>query len=322
MSDPTRLSAHTIEEYFNASVPVALRLPGDPARLLRIDPPAQRIELWTPVDGPAPDVIRLARVAAHRDTFENVPYHVLALDARGARYEAYTVLAAIIDDLEAGRSLSVATARSLETYGGLLERRPRMTEETSLGLIGELLVLEHLVGTLGEQAAVTAWLGPGREEHDFVLYNLDAEVKTTLSERRSHTISSETQLQLSPGRPLWLVSLQLTRAGAAAEGFGVPDTIQRIRALLPVAGGTVNAHLRSVGWHDEAADLYSERYIWRTRPAAYAVDSRFPAITRARLDSVVPQPEFVGHVSYRVDVTSLAPGLPPQPLGDFVRELP
>lgn len=318
MTDPTRLNADTVEAYFHAGVPVALRLPGEPPRILRIDPPAQQVELWTPVDGPEPGVTSLARVTLHHDSLDGDPCYVLAVDARGARYEAYTVLAAIIDDLAAGRPLSVATTRSLETYGDLLERRPRISEEKALGLVGELLVLEHLVRVLGEHQAVTAWLGPGREEHDFVLDTVDAEVKTTLSERRNHLISSETQLQLSPGRPLWLISLQLTRAGAAERGFGLPDTIARIRIGVTATATQVNGQLGAIGWRDSDADLYPERYFWRTPPAAYEVDSRFPAITRARLDSVVPQPEFVQQVTYRVDVTSLAPGTPPAPLADFV----
>jgi hypothetical protein len=319
VTDPTRLNADTVEKYFDAGVPVPLRLSGEPQRILRIDPPSQQIELWTPVDGPEPDVAHLARLTLGHDHLDGEPCFVLMVDARNARYEAYSVLAAIIDDLTSGRPLVAATARSLETYGEILERLPRISEETTLGLIGELLVLEHLVHATGEQQAVRAWLGPGREEHDFVLDAVDAEVKTTLSERRSHLIGSETQLQLSPGRPLWLISLQLTRAGAASQGFGLAETINRLRRLLAVTRSQMDGHLGAVGWRDIDANLYPERYVWRTRPAAYKVDDRFPAITRVRLDSVVPQPEFVGQVSYRVDVTSLATDTPPGVLGAFVR---
>lgn len=318
----THLTAETLDEYFRAGAPVPLRLAGSPVRLLRIDPPAQTIELWTPVDGPEPDVTRLSRVSVDTDEIGEDPCYVLKVDARNAHYEAYSLLAAIVDDLQAGRSLQVATIRSLDTYKNLLEQRGRISEEKTLGLIGELLVLEHLVTTVGEDEAVRAWLGPGNEEHDFVLDVIDAEVKTTLAERRSHLIGSETQLQLSPGRPLWLISIQLTRAGAADQGFGLPATINRIRDLLSTARSVVDGYLGTEGWRDLDADLYPERYMWRTTPAAYEVDDRFPAITRTRLNSVVPQPELVVQVSYRVDVTSLAAGTPPGPLGGFTVEAP
>lgn len=316
----THLTAETLDEYFRAGTPVPLRLAGAPVRLLRIDPPSQTIELWTPVDGPEPDVTKLSRVSLDTDQIGDDPCYVVTVDARNAHYEAYSLLAAIVDDLQAGRTLQVATARSLDTYENLLERRGRISEEKALGLIGELLVLEHLVGAIGENQAVRAWLGPGNEEHDFVLDVIDAEVKTTLAERRTHLIGSETQLQLSPGRPLWLVSIQLTRAGAADQGFGLPETINRIRSGLSSTRSLIDGYFGTQGWSDLDSDLYPERYMWRSRPAAFEVDDRFPAITRTRLNSVVPQPELVVQVSYRVDVTSLAPGSPPGALGGFVQE--
>lgn len=195
-----------------------------------------------------------------------------------------------------------------------------MSEEKAIGLLGELLILLHLIDALSEEQAVEAWLGPRSEEHDFVLEEIDAEVKTTLSERRSHVIGTETQLQPSPGRPLWLLSIQLTRAGTAVGGFGLPDIISRLRDGLATTGDRVNAYLATQGWQDGDSDLYGETYMPRSAPAAYLVDERFPAITRARLDSVVPQPEYVGQVSYRVDVTSLVSASPPGALAGFVQE--
>lgn len=321
MTDPTaHLNADTLETYFRAGDTVTVRLRSGPDCLLRIDPPGQRLELWTPGDGPEPDVTALSRLTVSTEEMDDGPWLVLGVDARDAHFEAYSLLAAVVDDLAAGRPFHVATARSLETYRELLDRRGRLSEQTTLGLLGELLVLLHLVEATGEEQAVEAWLGPRSEEHDFVLPDIDAEIKTTLSERRSHLIGSETQLQASPGRPLWLVSIQLTRAGAAGQGFGLPDTVVRVRSALTTTTGRVDAYLGAQGWRDADRELYPERYMFRSSPAAYPVDDRFPAVTRARLDNVVPQPELVGQVSYRVDVTSLQAGIPPGALGGFVGE--
>lgn len=313
-----RLTAETLETYFGAGNVVPLNLATSPPCTLRIDPPGDRIELWTRATGPEPDVDTLSRVSLSTEELDDGPWFVLTVDARDAHLEAYSLLAAVVDDLASGRPFHVAVARSLTSFRDLLAGRGRLSEERTLGLIGELLVLEHLLGVSGEATAVGAWLGPAAEEHDFVLADLDAEVKTTLSERRSHIIGSEMQLQTSPARPLWLVSIQLTRAGTAAGGFTLPDVIARVRARLTTSAGAVNAHLGTAGWRDADADLYRERYMPRTVPRAYHVDDSFPAVTRTRLDAVVPQAELVGPVSYRVDVSGLDAGVPPGVLGGFV----
>jgi Putative PD-(D/E)XK family member, (DUF4420) len=315
-----RLTATTLETYFAERIVVALHLSDEPVCTLRIDPPSEQLELWTPSRGPEPDLVELSRVKLTTEELNDEPWFVLTVDARGAHIEAYSVIAAVVDDLNTGRPFHVAVERSLSSYRELLSGRGRISDERVVGLLGELLVLEYLVTTHGEVPAVQAWLGPDAEEHDFVLPSFDAEVKTTLTERRNHVIGNETQLETSPDRPLWLISIQLTRAAAAPQGFGLPAVIERIRGTLSYAANAFDAHLRSVGWRAGDADLYKERYMWRSRPTAYLVDDTFPAITRRRLDKVVPQAELVGRVVYRVDVTGLEASTPPEPLVRFIEE--
>ena len=323
MTDPVeqlnaRLTAETLETYFGSGTVVPLNLSTSPRCTLRIDPPAERLELWTQACGPEPDLSSLSRVMLATEELDDGPWFVLTVDAPGAHLEAYSLLAAVVDDLATGRPFHVAVSRSLTSFRDLLAGRGRLSEERTFGLIGELLVLEHLLNVAGEASSVMAWLGSASEEHDFVLTDLDVEVKTTLGERRSHLIGTEMQLQSSPSRPLWLVSIQLTRAGAAASGFTLPEVIARVRMLLTTYADAVNARLGALGWRDSDADLYHERYMPRTQPRAYPIDNAFPAITRSRLEAVVPQAELVGPVSYRVDVTGLDAIVPPGALGRFV----
>lgn len=313
-----RLTATTLETYFAAPVVVTLHLSDNPVCTLRIDPPAETLELWTPATGPEPDLTSLSRVMITAEELDDGPWFVLTVDAHGAHIEAYSLIAAVVDDLNSGRPFHVAVERSLTSYSDLLSGRGRISEERAVGLVGELLVLEHLITNYGEASSIQAWLGPDAEEHDFVLPTFDAEVKTTLAERRSHIIGTETQLEASPARPLWLISIQLTRAADAPEGFGLADVIGRIRSGLALGASALDAHLGTVGWRATDADLYRERYMWRTRAAAYLVDDSFPAITRGRLDTVVPQADLVGPVTYRVDVSGLDAGMPPEPLNGFM----
>jgi hypothetical protein len=314
----SHLSPETLEAYFASGSPVVHQLAADPRRTLRVDPPEQTLELWTPAVGPEPDVTALSRVRIATEEMDDGPWFVLTVDARHAHFEAYSLLAAVDDDLAAGRPFHLAVSRSIATYRELLSGRGRISDERTVGLLGELLLLEHLVVDVGEDTALTAWLGPAAEEHDFVLAEVDAEVKTTLSERRRHVIGTEHQLQESPARDLWLVSIQLTRAGGAPDGFGLGDLVGRIRRRLETGREDFAAHLSRQGWRDDDADLYRDRYLYRTKPAAYRVDAGFPALTRVRIDAVVPQAELVGAVSYRVDVTGLPSGTPPGVLAGFV----
>ncbi len=318
MSNESHLTASTLQTYFAAGRVVVLAIATTPECMLRVDPPHRRIELWTPAVGPEPDVTAMSRVSLDVEERDDGPWFVLAVDARDAHFEAYTLLAAVIDDLEAGRPFHVATSRSFASYRDLLAGRDRLSEERATGLLGELLLLEHLILAQGEGPALSSWLGPEAEEHDFALPDLDAEVKTTLSETRRHVIGTEQQLASTPGRPLWLVSIQLTRAGDARQGFGLPDVLGRIRAQLGSGAAPFAAHLQSMGWRDHDLELYRERYLLRTAPAAYLVDEAFPAVTRARIESVVPQPESVSAVSYRLDVSGLTAGMPPGALSGFV----
>ena len=295
-----------------------IHLADMPPCTLRINPPADQLELWTPVDGPEPDLISLDRVSFSRAHADGAEWFVLVVDAHGAHFEAYSLIAAIVDDLVAGRPFYAATARSLASYRELLSLRGRLTEEKTIGLVGELLVLEHLLQQVDERIAVESWVGPLSEEHDFVLADFDAEVKSTLKERRIHVIGSESQLQPSYARPLWVVSIQLTRAGAGAEGFTLTDLVRRILATLTTTATTVGNHLKAQGWRDADAELYSERYAFRSKPKAYLVDQQFPAITRGVLEEILTRPELVGHISYSVDVTDLQAGKPPVPLGAFI----
>lgn len=315
-----RLTAETLERYFAAGRATPLQLVRDPDIVLRIEPSPDRLDLWLPADSSGPDTGDLNRVELYEEHKDGRDVLVVSVDATGARLEAYGLLAAVVDDVVVGRTNAMALRRSIDSFRELIARRTRMSEEAVLGLLGELTVLEHLIDSIGASAALRAWLGPDSEEHDFVLADVDIEVKTTAAEARRHRIGTETQLQRSPRRPLWLVSLQYTRGGDATQGVRLGDMVERVRARLGTDTHALDLRLRAVGWSDDDAPLYRTSFLPRSLPAAYLVDERFPAITRERLNGSVPQSELVSGVSYFVDVTSLERGTPCDALRSFVEE--
>ena len=313
-----RLTAATLESYFSSETVIPIEITEDPRCVLRIDAPNDRLELWTPAHGPEPDVSRFHRVSHRKVRTDGKYWSVLAIDARAAHLEAYSLIAAVVDGLAEGLSFQAAINSSLAAYRELISLKGKLSEQKTIGLFGELLVFEHLLQTVGEGTAVDAWLGPLAEEHDFATALFDAEVKTTLSERRTHIIASEYQLEPTLSRPLWLISIQLTRAGAATEGLTLTELINRVRSNLENGRQLVDDHLHDLGWLEQDAALYHEKYMKRSEPAAYAVDSRFPAINREIIEAGVARADLVRDISYRVDVSDIDASRPPEPLSEFV----
>lgn len=314
---PTHLDPRTVEEYFRLGVKTAFVLLSSPIVRMQIDPSREEIELVTPANGSDPEVTAFERLSFARVAQGGQEWFRLTVDAHDMHYEGYVLIESVVDQLRAGASFRHSVSEAIFALKDLVASRRRLTEEKELGLIGELLVLRHLVETTGETTAIGSWLGPLAEEHDFALAGFDAEVKTTKSESRTHLIGSDTQLEPSPGRPLHLISIQLTRAGNADAGFTLGGLVNGLRSRLDQTLRTFDAALEGLGWHDDDADLYKVAYSLRSTPRAYFVDDRFPAITSARLDQVVPQRAHVSSVTYRVNVTDLKHSSIGSPLADF-----
>lgn len=314
---PGHLDPDTVEEYFRLGVPTAFVLSEKPRTQLEIDPVQQQLRLICPVIGAEPDVAAYERLSCERIRIGGEERYRLSVDALDMHYEAYVLIESVVDQLRDGASFRLAVSNSLEGLKDLLSSRKKLTDEKIIGLLGELLVLNHVIQTQGEDAAVEAWLGPLAEEHDFGFEYFDAEVKTTRSEVRSHWIGSETQLEPVPGRPLYLVSMQVTRAGHAKDAFTLADLVADTRLILDGRLDEFDRALEGLGWRDADADLYRVRYQERSVPRGYLVDDEFPAITSPRLKAVVPQRILVSGVSYRVDVTNLPHSAVPAPLAEL-----
>lgn len=310
----------TLDRYIRSTAPTVHSLSDTPVCLLLIEPDSRLLRLRTPATDSPADVGAYDRLGFDivEEPGEGTLWFELSIDAAGMAYEGYSLIMSVVDQLEAGRSFRHSVSDALATYRELLTRRRALSDEQQIGLFGELGVFAHLVETTGEDAATAAWLGPDREEHDFVLDGCDLEVKTTRAESRVHVIGSATQLLSSPDRPLYLVSIQLTAAGAAVRGETLPERVRRVRALLTRGARTFEDRLRAVGWDDlNADDVYTRGYVLRSTPRSYLVDEEFPAVIPEGLAQIVHRPELVVSLVYRIDVTGLPVGSPPAELAGF-----
>lgn len=311
------LSVTGLEDFLRAGAPAIVPVPGEPPCAVLVDPASRRIGVRSPASGPEPDTHLYRNIEVVRSSDAAAEWYELWIAAPGNVREAYSALCDVVDRIDEGARFDRAVTAVLTAYRDMLAPRTRMSVEQQVGLLGELLLLRHLTATEGPAAALATWRGTLSEEHDFGLVDVDVEVKTTTSEARRHLIGSVSQLQPSPGRPLWLLSIQLTRAPAGG-GRTLSELVAELSDAMGAEVGAFEHRLDAAGWSEQDAHLYSDRYVLRTTPAAFAVDDAFPAVTQARVDSIVPNPAYVVDVMYRLDLTHYPPGDPPGGLARFV----
>lgn len=222
----------------------------------------------------------------------------------------YAFACAVADRVQIdGMSAGAAVDSALEAWAALLQRLVLLTPERQVGLLGELWLLRRLSDVFGWTTAAEAWKGSDAEEHDFSWRDADVEVKTTLSERRVHVIGSLTQLAPTGPTPLFVLSLQLTGAGAGS-GESLTEAVQDVHVRLTdeseAARRLVRQRLAATGWRTDHARHYVRRFVLRTAPTLVPVDERCPSITPATLAVLGPDRlARVGQVAYRVDLAGL-----------------
>ncbi|WP_181773439.1 PD-(D/E)XK motif protein [Amycolatopsis pittospori] len=251
----------------------------------------------------------VARVAVH----DGVPFFEVAVTTPALFSDAYPLLCSMADRIQiSGLSPSDALWATLDKMSRLLLAPDALSREREVGLFGELLFLAGLFEVVGVEKALEAWRG-GTEEHDFGLPTMDIEIKTTIGERRRHWVESLTQLEPTLGRPLWLVSHQLTPAGAG-DGRFLSDLVDTIRAKIDSGASRYGfeSTLAEAGWNDDHRSRLTTRWTQRSASQAYPVVDTFPRLTQSALLNSGVRLSLIPDVRYRIDLTDLAttPNLP------------
>ncbi|MEV6487098.1 PD-(D/E)XK motif protein [Actinoplanes sp. NPDC051633] len=299
------LSGDSFASFLNLGVPVDHPLDGTPRLILFIDPDNGRIGLRGPLRAKdAPAATGLEHLSIQIVHLGGERMVEIAVDNPALFADAYPVLCGVADRAQLdGMSLSEALRETLRRLGHLIRAEEKLTREVETGLLGELVLLIGLATTERPEVALRCWRSGG-EEHDFGLRQLDVEVKTTTSESRIHHISSLTQLQQTGDQPLWLLSLQVTTAGAG--GTTLAELIQRVRALLPTPAlrDDFDECAHAAGWRHRYADAPMQRWRLRTEPSLFAVTAGFPRLTPALLSAAGIDLGVVKDIRYRLDLSS------------------
>ncbi|MEB7503962.1 PD-(D/E)XK motif protein [Arthrobacter koreensis] len=314
--DNRRLDPQTINRYFSSSHTVVHLISQSPRCELHIEPSTEHMELHGQVDSSRPDLSQFENIEISFAADAAGEYFVLRIAANDMWYAAYNFIARIVEELQRGRLLADAISRGLTEYQLLLRSRNLLSAEKQVGLIGELLLLKYLC-TIHPGRALSSWLGPEAEQHDFSFSEFDLEVKTTRSERRIHRIGSATQLEPSLNRPLLFLSVQVTSAGDSASALSLPALVDEIQTALGTNQGPFDDYMSNLGWRILDVESYQHKYMLRSRPNFYSVDRSFPALQDSTLRRLVPNYAHISDISYRTDVSHLNSVAVPEPLSGF-----
>lgn len=305
------LTTAGLQEHWDSGVPVAIPIAGTPALRLRIDPAQGRLTLRAPLRPEVePPVNTLAHVAVDVRIEGTQRYLEISTTDERLVVDGHAMLMAVADRIQLdGIEPIEALEKTLATWESILASRVRLTLQAEVGLFGELLVVNTLLETA--TAGVSAWRGGLSEEHDFGFADADVETKTTTGEQRRHWIHGLRQLVPTGETPLWLLSLQLTRAGEG-KGRRLPELIDDVRARVAGAErARLDENLTAAGWSEDQRDLVTDRWRLRTRALAFRVAGDFPRLTPDLLGAASIDVAPLRQVAYEIELTGRPPSSDP-----------
>jgi hypothetical protein len=304
----TSLSQENLRAYSNGGGRYLWPICSELELQLEINIPDNELTLHGKWDGSLLDVTDMANCTFAFNASESDALKTFRLSLNNVSdwYLFYQFIELIVRNMSNGALLANGYSAAVDEWRSLLAARTRLSTEREIGLFGELLFVESLLKTFGRSFDISCWTGPKSEEHDFKFANRDLEVKTTTSESRSHRITSLTQLEPSPNKELYLLSIQITRDGSIASTL--PELVDRVRALLQVKDHEKFADLLCKSqFHEDARDLLTTKWGLRSSPNTYLVDETFPSLTDRNISMSPSLRSLVSDIEYRVNVSTLSP---------------
>lgn len=238
-------------------------------------------------------------------------YHVLeASVSERDLYEAfYAVMIKIADQVQLhGIAGADAINNAITDFQRLIQKRGLMSDDKVIGLWGELWFYRNLVKRYGNKV-LNSWKGPEKAIHDFRFSDYEFEVKTTRKEERRHIISRLSQMEESPGRYLYLVSIQVIPSGPGA-GESLPDMVKSVHDSLVLGGGNLNEFRKKLdreGYSDQDAGYYQDRFTLRSEPVIVLVNDKTPKITSSIIQNSLGKAlsARINDVHYEVNISGM-----------------
>jgi hypothetical protein len=306
--DSRYLTDTALDELMASGPKTAFRIPGVPeVQLVFFSGAGGGVALRVAWDGSAaPDLSEYEHLSASIVRAGEQAWAELLIDDPDVFRHTLPVVWRIADRIQLEQVVfAEAVIATLTDFRELLEGASVLSSDREVGLFGELMVVDCLISTLSGAGAVAAWRGPSGDEHDFDLGSGDLEVKTTLSERRVHWIGSLSQLEPTPGRTLWLLSMQLTTG--LAEALTIADLVAKLQSrLVGVDLEAFEKKLHGAGWREKYHATARRHFRLRSAPLLLPVDGAFPTLTQDRMKAAGMPLSRLREITYLIDVAGLS----------------
>ncbi|OCX63163.1 hypothetical protein BFP70_13235 [Thioclava sp. SK-1] len=178
------------------------------------------------------------------------------------------------------------------------QRRKPLSTEKQAGLLGELIMLEALIGHTGSAlVALDSWQGPLKAAQDFHVESGAFEVKSTAKAQGFLArINSIDQLD-SDRWPMFLCAIRFAEDEA---GETLTQTVNRLREIMDGSGvrKQFDALLLLSRYLDDHADRYTRKLL-SGDVHCFRVQEGFPCLRRATL------PGQIRNAQYDLDIESL-----------------
>jgi hypothetical protein len=172
-----------------------------------------------------------------------------------------------------------------------------LSEEAIKGIMGELLVLKLLITAPGSPEInflLKAWTGLYDKGNDFELENKNLEVKTKSPSGIDVRISSEFQLEVSPGKGLELFVVSLF--SDFTVGIHIRDLILEIKKLVQESSGDNTILWKALNQKNITAKNVNQYDRYRFNPVNWVsyncADENFPKLTKSNI------PEEISGLKY------------------------
>lgn len=228
------------------------------------------------------------------------PFLVLSLEDNSRRDLFATICADVVAAAAqsgTGDALEQFLARLDAWRQFLRERRAGLSRPETVGLIGELLVLERILRA--DPQGLPTWQSPSDGLHDFESGGHALEVKSGIGPSSSITISKLDQLDATDMRQLQLLHVRLVEL---PDGRCLQDILATINDLLVDDASRrafENAVLRRGLMPDDDSARLTLRFQQRSIDA-YAIGESFPRLVRSAL------PTAITEATYTLDVRAIA----------------
>ncbi|BBI21795.1 hypothetical protein EKJ_26420 [Qipengyuania flava] len=316
MSDVTALLDWSqVAADLTGSGPMTYQLDPGSQLLLSMDPREGRmvLDVLLHPNDPIPELTKYKFVSVQKHTHGGKQFLRLVTDDKGLFVEFFNFSKTVADNVvNGGATAYAALLDTIGSFNRLFSSTGLIAEESRVGLIGELWVLRQLIDEIGKDA-VKFWMGPNRDAHDFRFDSAELEVKTTRSAGREHKISRIDQLQESPGKKLFLLSIQLVET-PNDKSLAVTTLVSIIRGHLGDQSLLQTFNEKLAKWLpkeiEDGVDEGSPLYQLRSEPALMEVNDSFPRLIPKSLEllSAYQKDGRITGLEYSIDVTGM--GIP------------